>query len=60
MFFLPKEGFSSRRGGSEFLGRYEVLLPSVHCEKVSYQFPGHGKCGPIPIPSIPFLLVDLG
>ena len=50
MFFLPNEGFSSCRGGSEFLGRYEILLPSVYCEKVSDQFPGYGKCGPIRIP----------
>jgi hypothetical protein len=59
MSFFPKEGFSSCRGGSEFLGRYEILLPSVYCEKVSDQFPDCGKCGPIRIPLISFLLVDI-
>jgi hypothetical protein len=44
----------------EFLGRQEILLPSVYCEKLSYQFPGYGKRGPIRIPSISFLLVYLG
>ncbi len=30
-------------GGSEFLGRDEILLPSIYCEKVSDQFPGCGS-----------------
>jgi hypothetical protein len=36
MFFLLEEGFSSCLAGSELLGRHEILLPSVYCEKVSY------------------------
>ena len=51
--------FSSRRHGSEHLGRHEILLPAVHRKKICNQFPGHCKRGPICVPSLSFLLVNL-
>ncbi len=59
VFSLLRKVFSCCRGGSEFLGRHEILPPAIHREQICNQFPGHGKCSPIRVSSFSFLLVKL-
>jgi hypothetical protein len=58
LFFLIRKGFSSYCLGGQIFGRHKVLFPSVNCQHVGHQLPSHREGGPIPVPSLHFLVTD--
>src|SRR5229473_4190592 len=44
--------------GPAFFSRHEVSLLPIHGKQIRYHLPGYGKCRPIPISFLPFVVIN--